>query len=1147
MCVALVVALAARPLFAAGWWSGDGEPPFGKISDDLVTEHIDFASRLDQPLRVFVTAFGIGQREVVELRQRFGYEPVLFPTESRTSANPWETARRTGRPFKPYLPSMDEPAYREKADALLAKLPSCGAILIGRTDPALFPDGDRRKILDRVREGAGLVYVATEAKKVELEGVTLSEISAERLFPVDLVPNLRGLRLYEGMLGKGRVLEIVYRNPRFDIVENRALSMGWLETLTPYESEDPLYYDFCHAFLGKCLWHVTGHRGSEDRADLAKTERTYNEMGLETAADSASAVLRVTQWKTAAGGTVDYRVSDARIAAAERLSVAFEKDAWKPGESIPCRVKVPGAGNLRVSLVDEYGREIFRRDFAAASGELAFDIAFPHQKSRFAQVTATLRRGGNLADEAFAKLYFNTLANDRDDFCFSMWSDHASKSRVSRIGLRQMKAYGVDNMMECFLTYGGVTAERRALVPRVVHEAGLNYSIYVNYTCRGPENKADAHGANCKVFDRWDKFLANGRQTLDEGGKKPRKYADGSEVTYVRLKTYRQDSVAGAKDLGVYFYNLGDENDLAHHGNVNLENCFCGECQKRFRAWLRNLYGTLERMNAEYRSKYASWDEVEALPFVEAAKRRRIPLWVDFRAFMEDQFVNLHLYAKAEVEEIDPGAVIGSEGYVYPHNSFTGYCFYKLLPHFTFGAPYFNDRDTHAVRQYLAPGSTKAAWYGTYESENVPAISRRTPWQYLFAGLDGAFWWYAAFTPKSGAFSNCCIFRPDMTMLEPFAASAKEMDFIRGSGLGKMLHGARPAGGAVAVHYSNPCLHASTVNPGMTTWELSHQDFAAAFNVCSVPYRFLSPPEIERAGGIPATIRVLALPYSQALSDGECGAIRAFVERGGLVLADELPGLMNEHCSVRKANPLAGLFGEPLELKRTGKGAAVLLGDYIRGLDNRLSIGSAGGIAAGVQRYLSLFGVEPAVRVTDDCGSLRPADLWKKDKVLFACLMGPAESLGRMARAGGAESGTRRAAILGDSPVRRLRLAREVCAYDLGEGGRFLGKSDCFDIRLEKTVGRVIAFTGRELTAPELTLSAPSVKPGAAVSCAISEINGCALVSVVGPDGREVFSDRLTSSPATFAPAWNEAKGTYRFRVRSALGGFAVEKAFEVE
>lgn len=1143
--VAVAVLSVGGQAVAAGWWSGDGEPPFGKISDELVTEHIDFASRQKRPLTVFVTAFGIGQREVVELKERFAYTPVLFPTHTKISANPWETARRTGKPYSPYLPSMDEPAWREKAEELLAKLPSCDAVLIGKTDPALFPAGDRERIFARVREGAGMVFVAPSFEKVDLEGVELAELSPDAFFPVDLVPSLRGLRLYEGKLGKGRVLEIVYKNPPYDIMPKRA-EKSWLETLTPSESEDPLYYDFCHAFLGKCLWRVCG-RG-DSAAGARKTENTYNAMGLETDPKSLSAVLKVTRWEDGDGNTVDYAVSDAKpAAAARRLSVAFEKDAYKPGEKIPCRVALPLPGDLRVSLVDEYGREIWRRDFAGASGDMSFDISFPHAKSRFAQVSATLRGGGRVADEAFAKLYFNTVANDRDDFCFSIWSDHFSKSRVSKIGLAQLRRSGIDNVMETALTYGGVTPERRAMVPRVVHEAGMNYSIYINHTCRGPGKKEDAFSKNCHVFDRWDKFLANGRKIVEEGGRKPTKCPDGSEVSYVRLKTYRQDTAAGAKDLGVYFYNLGDENDLAHHGNVNLENCFCDECQKRFRAYLRRMYGTLEKMNAEYRSKYASWDDVKALPFVEAAKKRRIPLWVDFRSFMEDQFVNLHLYAKAEVEEIDPGAVIGSEGYVYPHNSFTGYCFYKLLPHFSFGAPYFNDRDVHAVRQYLAPGSAKAAWYGTYESENTPAISRRTPWQYLFAGLDGAFWWYSCFTQTSGAFHNCCIFRPDMTLLDHYAASCSEMRFIRESGLGKMLHAAKPAGDAVAVHYSNPCLHASTVNPGMTTWELSHQDFAAVFNECSVPYEFLSPPEIEKAGGVPSKYKVLALPYSQALSDAEVSAFVAFVERGGLLLADEIPGAMDEHCAPRADNPLAALFGETLVPKRVGKGATVLTGDYIRGLENRVGAGSAGGIAAGMMRYLSAFGVRPAAKVTDECGSMRHADIWEKGGTTFVCMMGPAESLGKMARAGGAESNTRRAAILGDSAIRRITLPKAMHAYDIGKGGRYIGFSDRQEVRLEKTVGRVIAFTEKKLSAPELALSAKSVRPGETIECAVSQINGCALVSVLDPDGREVFADRLTASPARFSPAWNEKKGTYLVRVKSALGGFAAERKFKVE
>ena len=36
------------------------------------------------------------------------------------------------------------------------------------------------------------------------------------------------------------------------------------------------------------------------------------------------------------------------------------------------------------------------------------------------------------------------------------------------------------------------------------------------------------------------------------------------------------------------------------------ENCFCSDCQRRFRGWLKKVYGTLDKVNRSYKSRYKS-------------------------------------------------------------------------------------------------------------------------------------------------------------------------------------------------------------------------------------------------------------------------------------------------------------------------------------------------------------------------------------------------------------------------------------------------------------------------------------------------------------------------------------------------------------
>ena len=55
--------------------------------------------------------------------------------------------------------------------------------------------------------------------------------------------------------------------------------------------------------------------------------------------------------------------------------------------------------------------------------------------------------------------------------------------------------------------------------------------------------------------------------------------------------------------------------------------------------------------------------------------------------------------------------------------------------------------------------------------------------------------------------------------------------------------------------------------------------------------------------------RVFVLPFSLALSDAEARALRAFVEKGGVLLADGPTGLVDEHVNWRASGALDELFG----------------------------------------------------------------------------------------------------------------------------------------------------------------------------------------------------------------------------------------------
>ena len=1134
----LAAALSVATSQAFAWWSTDGEQPYGKMDGGFVTPHLDIAKRSAHgTLKVFTTAFGPGQREVIELHERFDMGFVHFPTWKLGRFYPFD-----GAPHKfeeNYSPSMDAKGYAEASEAILAKLSEVDALLLGKLDPALkMPEGFLDRLLGKVSSGAGCVWIAPRGEKVEIPGATLLEMDPEEIFPVSLVPRLADVRCFEGRLGRGRVLEVVYGKTPIRAYERKGED-AYLEPLTPFESDHPLYYDFYYAFLGKCMWRVCGI--SPARTGAMRSEITLDAHGEELPPSCSGGVLKFVKWRDAEGRTVDYtieRPSRDRSGAAY-VALRFEKDGFRPDEPVVGEVSVTGGGGmtLEISLTDDRGRTIWRERRVPVEGVSRLSVPLLHQQSRSARVRAELRdASGSLCAVGRASVYFDTAAEDRRDFVMTVWSQHAYESRLSRYALEQMRREGVDNVMDP--NPSGIWWNRRLLVPRRIKDAGLNYSAYCTRIL-GP-NKAATRSADCAIMRQWEDFC-NGKP-FDRGRGDSEKFRHGGEIF---------DIAAAARGLGTFFYNIGDENYLfggPRRKAVELENCFCGECQRRFRMYLRRVYGSIDAMNREYHTAYMTWEEVSALPFAEAGEKRLMTLWADFRMFMEEQFIGLHLFVKAKIESEDPGAIVGCEGMTLPANSFAGWDFAKFLPRFRFAAPYFNDRDAHAL-DYLPEDSVKGAWYGSYEGVTGSDHTRRAPWRHLFAGLGGSFWWTAGFRQKECTFSKATAFRPDLTLLRQFRDSAAEIQFIRNSGLGMLYRGSRRYASGVMMHYSMPCKHAatisaSTVNPRKTDWEIAVGEFSDALAESSLDYAYLDDAALAR--GVPEGCRMLVLPCSQALSLKECASLRAFVERGGVLVADVLPGMMTEHCQTRDVSPVADLFNKkPLRPKRTGLGCTLLIGDRLRDIDKKIATNSAGGIAAGIMAIASFGGARPFAEVTDENGSLRRSDIRVNGDLVIVGMLGPAVNAVSMANAEGAEAGTKSADAVGGSVRRVISLSSPMWCYDMGRGGVPLGKSDRFEVNLETIIGRVLVFSEKEVAKPSFTLSSGHVRQGESLGVEISEVRGCAIMSVLDVGGTLVFERRVVDGHARFVPDF-DMEGEYVIRVKNAVGGLASERRFEV-
>jgi hypothetical protein len=95
-------------------------------------------------------------------------------------------------------------------------------------------------------------------------------------------------------------------------------------------------------------------------------------------------------------------------------------------------------------------------------------------------------------------------------------------------------------------------------------------------------------------------------------------------------------------------------------------------------------------------------------------------------------------------------------------------------------------------------------------------------------------------------------------------------------------------------------------DPGVMV-DLPYRGMTNALIRARIPYLPVHVDHLERDGG---QLKVLILPELAALSDGQCAAVRRFVERGGHLIATGRTGLYTDQGDPRPDDPLGDLLGD---------------------------------------------------------------------------------------------------------------------------------------------------------------------------------------------------------------------------------------------
>lgn len=385
-----------------------------------------------------------------------------------------------------------------------------------------------------------------------------------------------------------------------------------------------------------------------------------------------------------------------------------------------------------------------------------------------------------------------------------------------------------------------------------------------------------------------------------------------------RLKRLLTENISRAKVGPVVAYAFDDEISVTSFTSP-ADVCWCERCLAAFRTWLKGQYGTIESLNAEWRTDYTRFDEAEPLAVDDLRENHSRPFdrwnlarWCDHRSFMDATFAEVLADLVAFSNRLDPRVPAGFVGGQAPA-AYGGYDYAKLARAVQWMEAYDIGATNEILRSFWGQERPHVqTFFSTFE----PLRDQWFLWYYFVHGNRGVICW----PDNNGTpwFQGSEVNPAIQALSETFAE-------LQGP-LGELLVGAEFLHDGIAVYYSHPSIQVSwfmDIQPHGSTWInrssslnndhatdiLNRWAWLKLLEDCGFQYNLVSYLEVPERGLSPDQYRVLLLPRTLALSDREAAALRAYVEAGGSIIADYLCGVFDEHGKGRGQGALDDLFG----------------------------------------------------------------------------------------------------------------------------------------------------------------------------------------------------------------------------------------------
>ena len=834
-------------------------------------------------------------------------------------------------------------------------------------------------------------------------------------------------------------------------------------------------------------------------------------------------------------------------------SITLDSDRVQLGEKISGRIKLTADKKskclVKVRLFDNYGRLVdqqVREISVTGQAETSFSFSSSGVLSHLAKIDCEIETGGLVQDRRISEVFvLQPRVWDDYDIVMYLFGPNPIPGIWPTID-RQLQRLNVTTLSSYPISLC----------------KNANYNVQAQTGISGQESP---DGARRNYYNAMKKKYA---QTKDKMVL-IREYClhdpEYRQLIARQLKN-RVEPWVPFSPLSYYVY---EEPSFTCYGDA-LDICFSQHSLEAMRQWLKDEYGSLEALNAQWGTRFTAWEEVIPDDTYEARARGNYASWADHRTFMEISYADCYRYVLEELHKLDPQGILLNSG-TQISGSHNG-CDYSRMNLYTRHLNAYtggNQLDFHRCfnPELKISGGTG---YGVYGKSVLYNLYRQ-----LFQGCNGGayiFWQYSCLDP-------------DLTLCGSGRDMVVGLQEMLGDGIGKLVGLAVPDNHGIAIHYSYPSIHGAWIVDGEISERVSYNTSKTfnRFNAVrdgwvktlkdsGLQFDFIAYSAVEKGELLSKRYKTFVLPMSIALSEEEVEAIRAFVEQGGTLIADALPGVMDQHCTFRKNRVLQDVFGvqlaqaaredviamngEPkLKLKgaramaeqadrpillhnRYGRGQAFLLNYFPDSYPRDKLEGRALPWLEKMAKVLDAAGIEPKMRLT----TLGGEPVTDCERYLFnngtTGLIGLVPDMG-----------------MKEAKKVRISLPQRASVYDVREK-RYLGTGTAFETEIEPGVPRLFATVASRLGA--LALDAPEsaglgeeIKIGLRVE-GVENLSSVARVMVTDPTGRQLryYSgnrDIESSSGSTgFRTALNDPQGDWVVEITEVMSGESVRAVISI-